>query len=243
MTPVIPLHRLTIALSKLLAIIGIAVAAMLLGADPLSAHTDLVARARTQAHGSDYDRAIADLTKAIEQDPSDKAAYELRGICYVCKKEKNYDLARADFDAIIRLDPQNGRAYQHRGSVYYAQHQYANAKADFARAIALNPEDPRAYNSMAWLMATSPDSNYRDGVKAVELARKACEFSSWRLPSMIDTLAAAYAEDGKFNDAVAAENQALEKWSHWRNVDASVKAARERIALYEAGKPYHWIRE
>jgi tetratricopeptide (TPR) repeat protein len=206
----------------------------------VSARSNLIGQARAEAHAHDYDRAIADLSQAIAQDPSDTAAYEVRAMCYLSEKEKKYDLARADFDySIIRLDPRSGRAYQLRGATYYREHQYANAKADFAKAIELNPEDPKAYNAAAWLMATCPDAKFRDGPKAIELAGKSCEITSWRLPSTIDTLAAAYAEDGKFDDAIKSENQAIEIWSsRWRHVDASIKAARDRLELYQAGKPY-----
>jgi tetratricopeptide (TPR) repeat protein len=208
-------------------------------AHSVSARNDLIGQARAAAHAQDYDRAIALVSQAIAQDPSDTAAYEVRAMCYLSEKEKKYDLARADFDSIIRLDPRSGRAYQLRGATYYREHQYANAKADFAKAMGLNPEDPKAYNAAAWLMATCPDAKFRDGPKAIELADKACELTSWRLPSTIDTLAAAYAEDGKFDDAVKSENQAIEIWSsRWRHVDASIKAARERLELYQAGKPF-----
>jgi hypothetical protein len=55
---------------------------------------------------------------------------------------------------------------------------------------------------------------------------------------VIDTLAAAYAEDGKFDDALKWENNAIEIWPRWRAADASIKIAGERIELYKAGKPY-----
>jgi tetratricopeptide (TPR) repeat protein len=212
---------------------------MLIGTNPIAARSTFLAQGRAAARHRDYDQAIADLTQAIAQDPSDKSAYEARGLCYLRQKEKKYDLARADFDAIIRLDPRNGRAFSLRGLTYLRQYQYAQASADFEQSIALNPDDAQAYNSAAWLMATCPDSKIRNGPKAIEFATKGCEFSSWRLPSLIDTLAAAYANEGKFDDAVKWENQAIEIWSsRWRNVDALLKAARERLELYKAGKPY-----
>jgi tetratricopeptide (TPR) repeat protein len=212
---------------------------MLIGVYPIAARSTLLAQGRAAARHRDYNQAIAYLTQAIAQDPSDKSAYEARGLCYLSQKEKKYDLARADFDAIIRLDPRNGRAFSLRGLTFLRQHQYAQAQADFSQAVALNPDDAQAYNSAAWLMATCPDSKIRNGPKAIEFATRGCELSSWRLPPLIDTLAAAYAEDGKFDDAVKWENKAIEIWSsRWRNVDATLKAARERLELYKTGKPY-----
>lgn len=229
-------------IQKPAAILLAAIVFMMLAAGSGSARSTLLAQGRATERRQDYDHAIAYLTQAIAQDPSDKAAYEARGTCYLRVKPKRYDLARADFDAIIRLDPGNGRAYSLRGLTYDREHQYAQASADFAKAIVSNPQDPQAHNSAAWLMATCPDAKFRDGPRAVELATKAGELSSWRLPSLIDTLAAAYAEDGRFDDAKKWESKAIEIWStRWRNVEASIKAGRERLELYEAGKPYREI--
>jgi hypothetical protein len=93
----------------------------------------------------------------------------------------------------------------------------------------------KAYNSLAWLLAVGPDTNVRNGEKAVEYSKKACELSEWKIPVSFDTLAAAYAETGDFDDAVKWENKYLE--SNASEVDS--EKARQRLRLYEQKKPYY----
>ena len=60
-----------------------------------------------------------------------------------------------------------------------------------------------ALNNLAWIRATSPRAEFRDGAEAVRLAERACAMSSYKKPLYEETLAAAYAEAGRFDEAVA----------------------------------------
>jgi Flp pilus assembly protein TadD len=78
------------------------------------------------------------------------------------------------------------------------------------REIAGNaPDSPRMLDELAWLLATYPDSKSRDGTEAVRLAERACALTERRIPALLDTLAAAYAEGGDFPRAINVAEEAL----------------------------------
>jgi tetratricopeptide (TPR) repeat protein len=109
--------------------------------------------------------------------------------------------------------------------------------SDLQKAIKGNGYDAQvtqARNGLAWLLATCPKSEFRDGKQAVELARRACELTQYKVWAYVDTLAAAYAETGNFKEAVAWQKKALES----SKSDAEKSSLKERLQLYEAGKPY-----
>ena len=91
-----------------------------------------------------YDRAIEDLTKAIELRPNDPGAYHNRGATYNDKKK--YELAIKDFNEAINLRPDDASLYNARGVAHIGKHEYEFAISDFSNAIKLNPSDAGAYN-------------------------------------------------------------------------------------------------
>jgi hypothetical protein len=93
--------------------------------------------------------------------------------------------------------------------------------------------DAKAYNQLAWIMATCPDPRYRNAREAVAHGTKACELRAWKSWGYIDTLAAAYAEAGDFEQAVKWQTKAVELAG--KN---DKQAVREHLELYKAGKPY-----
>ena len=154
---------------------------------------------------------------------------------YAAMERKDYDKAIAEFTEAIRLDPQYDAAYHNRGHVYAERKDYAKAIADFNEAIRLNPQDPTTNTSLAWILATCPNAELRNGKRAVRLATRACELTDWEDANDLENLAAAYAECGQFDEAVKWQTKAVELGTGLQDPGE----ARQRIDLYKAGKPYH----
>jgi RNA polymerase sigma factor (sigma-70 family) len=201
--------------------------------DPKSAGA-YFSRGRANKLKGNYDQALADYNQAIQFNPQMVAAYVNRGQIY--NMADRYDDAIADFNQALQRDPERPIPYLDRGVAYGAKSDYDKAIADFSSALALDSDFSPAYNNLAWLLATCPQPAFRDGKKAVEYATKACELSQWSNINQIDTLAAAYAEAGDFENAVKWESQVLTT-PNLASEDAAI--AKDRLALYQAHQPYH----
>jgi tetratricopeptide (TPR) repeat protein len=179
------------------------------------------------------DVAMKDFVECIRLDPTNADYYNARGAAWQDKKDS--DRAIQDYDEAIRLDPKKVDTLYNRGVVWVDKKAYDKASKDYDEAFRLDPQYGAACNNLAWLLATCPDDRYRDGKRAVELARKACELSAWKNPYRVDTLAAAYAEAGRFDEAVHWQKKVLEAKDYER---AKGEAARKRLKLYEAKQPF-----
>lgn len=189
-----------------------------------------VARGAARDEAGEHDKAINDFGVALQLDPRSAEAHLNRGIAWMT--EGKWDQAIADFDAVVKLDPGISSVYANRGWAKQLRHDYAGAVADYALALKLNPRDEAALNNAAWLRATCPDAQYRNGARAVKNASLVCEATDFKNPNYLDTLAAAYAESGDFDEAVQWAQKALELAS-----PEAKQSHAERLKLYEEQKP------
>ena len=112
------------------------------------------------------------------------------------------------------------------------------AMVHYRKALQIRPDFAQAHYHLAWLLATCPEATLRNGAEAIEHAQRADQLCGGRRPDVLNTLAAAYAEAGRFPEALAAASKALVLATQ-QNDHALVHTVQARIALYEAGKPYH----
>jgi len=106
------------------------------------------------------------------------------------------------------------------------------------RDIAANaPDSPRMLDELAWLLATYPDSKSRDGSEAVRLAERACALTERRIPALLDTLAAAYAEGGDFPRAISVAEEALND-AHSSGDNDAVKLSEIILRSLRGSLPY-----
>jgi Flp pilus assembly protein TadD len=144
--------------------------------------------------------------------------------------------AASQFREAIRDNPQDAEAHNNLGLALRALGGRDEALKHFEAALRLRPGWPVPMNEAAWILATHPDARVRNPREAVRLAEAAAEATARREPVVLDTLAAAYAADGRFDRAVAAGQEASALASAGGQA-ALVAQIGTRLALYRRGQP------
>ena len=196
-----------------------------------------------------YDEAAQHYEMAIKIEPENSWNYNGLASCFL-------KLGRAG-DAVpllmkaIEVDPQNPFYKDHLdGALLSADHDTAISNflatvrsdpAGFGRFLGAMQTDTNhvgLINNLAWAFATNPDSKLRDGKYAVRLAKRACEITGYQITVMVGTLAAAYAEAGRFDEAVATGQKACALASELGETNLLARN-QELVALYQTHQPYH----
>jgi tetratricopeptide (TPR) repeat protein len=188
-------------------------------------------RATLYVQAGDYERALADYDSALKLDPALMPALVGRG--RVCHMAGQLEEALASFNTAIEQDNSNADIVCSRGDLLVDLGRYSEALEDYARAIDLNPEFQHAYRNGAWLLATCPDDSIRDAEAAINGAQAALDCGYGERHAALDTLAAALANAGRFEEAVATVEQAIEIAPQ-----NAAPAYQERRKLYELGQPF-----
>lgn len=183
----------------------------------------------------EYSQAIADFTRVLALQPENVDALYNRGMAWYL--HNNDEQALADFQCGLELHPQDAELLAWRGLVWNRQGQYAQASADFTRAVEINPWSAEVNNTFAWFLATCPEEAYRNGSQAVSYAQRALVLNPGLRMVYFDTLAAAYAEIGQFEQAIAMQTNAL-RLIETTGLPEDVNAYRRRLELYQAHQPY-----
>jgi len=153
------------------------------------------------------DDAMVHYGEAMKLQPDYADAYYNRGT--VLFAEGHVDEAIADWTKALEMHPYDADAHTSLGNALLQKGSPQEAIAQYLTALALAPKDPHSRNNVAWILATASDGSIRDGAKAVEFAEEAVQLSGGREPLFLRTLAAAYAESGRFSEAIAVAQQAV----------------------------------
>jgi Flp pilus assembly protein TadD len=123
-------------------------------------------------------------------------------------------------------------------ALFYQSGNARQAADQFRKVLLLNPDLLEPLNNLAWLLATSSDNTVRDGAESVRYAQRACRLTAFKQTEMISTLAAAYAEAGRFPEAVSTAETAVRLGT--ANGEMRFTAINNQLLpLYRAGMPYH----
>ena len=191
---------------------------------------------RALAATGQLDEAVSHFEKAIAINPSFAEAFTDLGCALT--EAGQFAQAIARLQSALALKPNLAEAHECLGeALYISQARTQEALAHWREALRLDPNYAPAMNEAAHALAASPEASDRNGAEAVKLAERAVEVSGGQDPDYLDTLAAAYAEAGRFPDAIAAAHKALDLAAQ-QHLGELVEALNARIKLYEAQKPY-----
>jgi tetratricopeptide (TPR) repeat protein len=146
--------------------------------------------------------------------------------------------AEEQFVRALAVKPDFALAQFNLGRVLARQGRPAEAATHFARAIQLRPDKGEFNDGYAWFLATGVDPHQRDGARAVVLAEKACKLTHGRDARMVGTLAAAYAEAGRFTEAVDTSKRAI-RVAHASEEETLIPDIEQRLKVFESGRPFH----
>jgi len=182
-----------------------------------------------------YTDAERHLREAVRLEPGSALAHRNLGIALCATQRTGECLVVLERAAV--LEPSSGETRGLLGEAYLAERQPQRAIQEFLQALELMP-DSRAsrflLNRTAWLLATWPDASVRDGAKAVALAERGVQLTGRKDPRLLDTLAAAHAETGRFSEAVMAGREAMTLAE--RQNDASlVSEIQQHLTAFAAG--------
>jgi len=194
-----------------------------------------VNRASAFGKAGDVNRALLDYQAAIRISPNNPNVYGSRGLFHA--NAGRLDQAVNDFRTAIRLAPKSPRYYNNLAVTLVKQGKDAEALDWYRRGLAVKPDWPMLLRNAAWLLATSADGGVRDGAEAVRLAERACRLTNYTYAEAVDTLAAAYAETGRWALAVETARKAVQLARAAGNGRLEAEA-RERLGLYLSGKVY-----
>ncbi|MCL4201544.1 MAG: tetratricopeptide repeat protein [Pirellulaceae bacterium] len=182
-----------------------------------------------------FDEAAEAYQKAIALNREYVLAYVGLGNAYA--RSNRLVQAVATYRQALDVDGSAVQAWTNLGQSLVMLGRHREAAEAFRRALQLNPNLSHVRSSLAWLLATCPDDSVRDGAEALRLARGLHQSASPDDPGVLDLLAAAYAENGQYADAVEAAQQAVRAAQTAGRADRA-DAMLQRLRRYEQNQPY-----
>jgi tetratricopeptide (TPR) repeat protein len=178
--------------------------------------------------------AVAACEESLRLNPNQWEAHENLGIVF--EQQGKLTAASTHFRLAIEhgADPAE---LQKKREIVAVEAKVQAMIAHLREAINLQPQEPKAYNNLAWMLATHPDAQFRDGKQAVEYAARAVELTRTNDASKLDTLAAAYAEAGRYGEAVEAAKKAV-ALVRATNAEPLAREIESRLRLYECKQPF-----
>jgi len=183
------------------------------------------------------DEAIAQYQQALQINPHyAEACYNLGN---AFRQVGRMNEAIAYYQKALQIKPDYAEACYDLGNTFREMGKLEEAITDYQKALQIHPDYVEALNNLARVLATCPQASLRNGKQAVELAQRANQLTGNENPIVLGTLAAAYAEAGRFPEAVQTAQRALHLAQTQSNNPALADVIQSQLKLYQAGRPFH----
>jgi len=196
------------------------------------AHNNLGYILARQKH---YNEAIDHYAEALRTKPSYTEAHNNLGTALL--HQGNEKEAIVHYYEAIKNNPNYAGAYYNLGKVFANHLNIEKAIFLYRKALKLNPEMTQALYNLSWILASYEDEKYRNGEEAVKLATQLCKITKYQQPLPLDALAAAYAETGRFNEAVFTVRRGLIMALRY-GPNELILGLKKRLKLYQEKRPY-----
>jgi len=137
----------------------------------------------------------------------------------------------------LEIDPACAASHAALAEALMSQQKYALAATHLQKALDADASQTTAANDLAWLLAACPEREVRDGARALLLAERACAADGYRSPILLSTLAAAYAEVGRFADA--AQTAAHASRLPNQHDESLANRIQQQLKHYADGRPFY----
>lgn len=181
------------------------------------------------------DEAARQYAEAIRLQPNLAVAYN--GLGKVYRLQGKQEAALANFQEAARRQPGVAKFHSDLAHALWKADRREEARASYQAALRADPNWPRVAAGQAWRWATDADPRARNGAAAVDLAQQVCEATDDPAPALLDILAAAYAEAGRFDEAQATARQALSRAGG--TAPEQARRIEARLHGYEQRQPFH----
>jgi tetratricopeptide (TPR) repeat protein len=183
----------------------------------------------------ELDAAAAQYAAAVAIDPDYASAHHNLGA--LRWQQGRFDEAAACYRRAVELQPDVARHHCSLALALHEQGRTAEAESHYRQALRLEPSWPQTFRQVAWALATSADARRRNGAMALVLARQVCQAPGGRDAEALDVLAAALAENGRFEEAVRTAGEAITLARAEGPADL-VSDLEQRLHLYQGRQPY-----
>ena len=158
-------------------------------------------------------------------------------LAQLLRKSGNWQQAADHYFAALQARPADSKSRLNLANVLPHLGRAREAILLYGDVLQADPDSIEAANNLAWLLATTEEAELRNGPRAIQLAQHACELTHYKMTTVVGTLAAAYAEAGRFAEAVATVEKAC-VLAAAAGEQELLQKNQELLALYKAGRAY-----